>query len=130
MKLPGISRYLFPVAAIALAVLLALVFPCLGGKTLRVTLFGLKEMLLVIPPIFVLLGLLDVWVLRHTMARFMGQDSGLKGSFWRSFSVRRQPVPCTEFSRSGRVHEEGRETEQRVRFPRRLVDHQGSDVPL
>ena len=36
-------------------------------------------MLLVIPPIFVLLGLLDVWVPREQMMRFMGPDSGLKG---------------------------------------------------
>ena len=36
-------------------------------------------MLFVIPPIFLLLGLLDVWVPRETMMRFMGPGSGLKG---------------------------------------------------
>lgn len=36
-------------------------------------------MLLVIPPIFILLGLLDVWVPRETMIKFMGEGSGLKG---------------------------------------------------
>jgi len=41
--------------------------------------FTVKEMLLVIPPIFVLLGLLDVWIPRETMMRFMGEESGLKG---------------------------------------------------
>jgi len=50
-----------------------------GKESLSVTVFSLKEMLSVIPPIFVLLGLLDVWVPRETMVKFMGEDSGLKG---------------------------------------------------
>jgi len=36
-------------------------------------------MLSVIPPIFVLLGLLDVWVDRATMIRYTGKGSGIKG---------------------------------------------------
>ena len=37
------------------------------------------EMAMILPPIFVLLGLLDVWVKRETMVKFMGKGSGLKG---------------------------------------------------
>jgi uncharacterized membrane protein YraQ (UPF0718 family) len=37
-------------------------------------------MLFVIPPIFVLLGLLDVWVPRETMVKHMGEGSGLRGA--------------------------------------------------
>ncbi|MFA6866860.1 MAG: permease [Clostridia bacterium] len=51
----------------------------LGMKALNVTFFSLKEMLLVIPPIFILLGLLDVWVPKDTMIKYMGEGSGLKG---------------------------------------------------
>lgn len=36
-------------------------------------------MFFVIPPIFLLLGLLDVWVPRTTMVKYMGEGSGLKG---------------------------------------------------
>jgi uncharacterized membrane protein YraQ (UPF0718 family) len=36
-------------------------------------------MLSVIPPIFVLLGLLDVWVQRETMIKLMGEKSGFVG---------------------------------------------------
>lgn len=39
----------------------------------------LKQMFFVIPPIFLLLGLLDVWVPRTTMVKYMGEGSGLKG---------------------------------------------------
>jgi uncharacterized membrane protein YraQ (UPF0718 family) len=38
-----------------------------------------KEMLFVIPPIFILLGLLDVWVPKETMIKYLGEGSGLKG---------------------------------------------------
>jgi uncharacterized membrane protein YraQ (UPF0718 family) len=37
------------------------------------------EMLGVLPPIFLLLGLLDVWVPRETVVKFMGERSGVKG---------------------------------------------------
>lgn len=42
--------------------------------------YNLREMLLVIPPIFVLLGLMDVWVPRETLIRYMGRGSGPRGT--------------------------------------------------
>lgn len=39
----------------------------------------LKTLLLILPPIFILLGLLDVWVPREHMVKLMGEDSGIKG---------------------------------------------------
>ena len=51
----------------------------LGMNAWNVTGYTLKEMLLVIPPIFVLLGLLDVWVPRQTMVKYMGEESGVIG---------------------------------------------------
>lgn len=51
----------------------------LGLKALSISAYSFKEMLFVIPPIFVLLGLLDVWVPRETMVKYMGEGSGLKG---------------------------------------------------
>lgn len=51
----------------------------LGMKALSITAYSFKEMLLVIPPVFILLGLLDIWVPRETMIKYMGEGSGLKG---------------------------------------------------
>lgn len=51
----------------------------LGFKAFSITGYSLKEMLLVIPPIFVLMGLLDVWVPRETMVKYMGEKSGILG---------------------------------------------------
>lgn len=79
MKKSKSLRYLFPLlSALALGALLLADRPH-GLKAAQVTLFSFKEMLLVIPPIFILLGLLDVWVPREKMVRFMGDRSGLLG---------------------------------------------------
>lgn len=51
----------------------------LGIKALKISGNQILSMLLVIPPVFILLGLLDVWVPRETMVKFMGEGSGLKG---------------------------------------------------
>ncbi len=50
-----------------------------GQKVVETTIYQLREMVLVIPPIFILLGLLDVWVPKQTMVKFMGDKSGIKG---------------------------------------------------
>ncbi len=55
--------------------------PEIGLKSLAITKQNIKEMILVIPPIFILLGLLDVWVDRATMIKYTGKGSGLKGIF-------------------------------------------------
>lgn len=37
------------------------------------------SMLMIVPPIFVLIGLFDVWVDRETVIKLMGENSGFKG---------------------------------------------------
>jgi uncharacterized membrane protein YraQ (UPF0718 family) len=51
----------------------------MGLKALTISTNSFMEMLFVIPPIFILLGLLDVWVPRETMMKYMGEGSGAKG---------------------------------------------------
>jgi len=74
-----IKRYLFLIISIIALGILFLINREMGLKALEVTGYSLKEMVLIIPPIFILLGLLDVWVPRETMTRFMGEGSGIKG---------------------------------------------------
>ncbi|HOO34053.1 MAG TPA: permease [Thermotogota bacterium] len=50
-----------------------------AAEAIQITGYSLKEMITVIPPIFVLLGLLDVWVPRELMIRYMGEKSGIVG---------------------------------------------------
>ena len=56
-----------------------LILPEIGQKALNNTIGSFKEMLSVLPPIFILLGLLDVWVDRATMMKYTGKGSGFKG---------------------------------------------------
>ena len=73
------KRYRF-VLLVAFAIFLLTLFNYdLGMKAVDITAYSFKEMVFVIPPIFLLLGLLDVWVPRETMVKYMGEDSGLKG---------------------------------------------------
>lgn len=53
--------------------------PEMGKISFEITYKNLIEMLGIIPPIFILLGLLDVWVKKETMMKFMGKGSGIKG---------------------------------------------------
>jgi uncharacterized membrane protein YraQ (UPF0718 family) len=41
-----------------------------------------KEMISFLPLMFVLIGLFDVWFPRETVEKHIGQDSGIKGTFW------------------------------------------------
>ena len=75
-----LKRYRFFLAVLlGLAVLFTANRP-LGLKAVNAIGFSFQEMLLVIPPIFILLGFLDVWVPRETMVRFMGEGSGFRGA--------------------------------------------------
>ena len=74
-----LKRYRAFIIVAAAMVVLTIVNNEIGLKALSVSAYQFREMLLVIPPIFILLGLLDVWVPRETMIRFMGEGSGLKG---------------------------------------------------
>lgn len=66
---------IFSCVGIALLVLA----PDTGKRAIAVTKDNVLEMLTFLPPIFVLLGLLDVWVDRETMIKYMGANSGLRG---------------------------------------------------
>lgn len=58
---------------------LLLFVPEVGQKSFNISFNNLTEMLLVIPPIFILLGLMDVWVKKETMIKYMGEKSGIRG---------------------------------------------------
>ena len=74
-----IRRYGFFLITLAGLAVIWLVSPPVGVRATDTILSSFKEMLLIIPPVFILLGLLDVWVPRETMIRYMGEKSGLVG---------------------------------------------------
>jgi uncharacterized membrane protein YraQ (UPF0718 family) len=74
-----VKRYRVFLVTLALVGLLVVVNREAGLAALKTAGFTFREMLLVIPPVFLILGLLDVWVPRELMVRYMGERSGLKG---------------------------------------------------
>ncbi len=74
-----LKRYGFFLILLAVNIAVGIIWPKIGLKSLDLSISNLLEMLSVLPPIFVLLGLLDVWVDRAAMMRFTGKDSGIKG---------------------------------------------------
>ncbi len=75
-----LKRYKFFIALAIINIIMLLVYPELGNKSLKITWNNITEMLAIIPPIFILLGLLDVWVKRETMVKYMGEGSGIIGA--------------------------------------------------
>ncbi|MGE4274168.1 MAG: permease [Desulfitobacterium sp.] len=51
----------------------------IGINAFNISFSNLKEMLLLVPPIFVIMGLLDVWVPKETFMKYMGHGSGITG---------------------------------------------------
>lgn len=75
-----LKRYL-PFLITLLALILLYVFlPANGQSAVDTTLYSLKEMALIIPPVFILLGFLDVWVPKETIIKYMGEKSGFVGA--------------------------------------------------
>ncbi|QSX09366.1 permease [Alkalibacter rhizosphaerae] len=74
-----LKRYRFTLVMVLVTIGLYLFSPTTGEKALDTIGYSFKELLSVLPPIFILLGLLDVWVPKETMMKYMGEGSGLKG---------------------------------------------------
>jgi len=73
------KRYSFFLITVAALLLLLLINRELGKSAVEIAGVSLKGMATIIFPIFILLGLLDVWVSRETMMKYMGDGSGIKG---------------------------------------------------
>lgn len=71
----------FKFAIIFAFVIIALYFTdtAEGITAFNISFSNTKEMLGLIPPVFVLMGLLDAWIPKETFIRYMGEASGLKG---------------------------------------------------
>ena len=74
-----LKKYLFPIFGILVICFMFLVNNELGTAGATITMDSLFEMLSILPPVFILLGLMDVWVPRETMIKYLGEHSGAGG---------------------------------------------------
>ncbi len=71
---------LFPLAVLATYGLLLIFRPSMGVASLKNSVYYIKEMLMIMPVIFVLTALLDAWVPKEQILRFLGTSAGWKGT--------------------------------------------------
>lgn len=74
-----LKRYKYFLVLLIINIVVYASYPTVGQKSITITWSNTMEMLSVIPPIFILLGLLDVWVQREIMIKLMGEKSGIIG---------------------------------------------------
>lgn len=74
-----IKRYRAFILTVIINIILIAVYPAVGKNSLRITWSNILEMLAILPSVFILLGLLDVWVDRDIMIKLIGEKSGFVG---------------------------------------------------
>lgn len=73
------KRYiLFLISLLVLITIFTLNYE-IGFRSLESTKSSFMQMLTVLPPIMILLGLIDVWIPRETLIKYMGDKSGILG---------------------------------------------------
>ena len=72
-------RYWGTLITLAVLAVFIVLFPHKAPEAGTALWTQIKTLLLILPPIFILLGLLDVWVPREHMIKLMGPDSGIRG---------------------------------------------------
>lgn len=74
-----IKAHLFLCVIVLLYVLIAPFSAATSVEGLKNSVYYIKEMLMIMPPVFVLTALLDTWIPRETIIKYMGPGSGAKG---------------------------------------------------
>ncbi|MDD4083642.1 MAG: permease [Sphaerochaetaceae bacterium] len=75
-----IKRYKWLLLLLTINIVVGVIYPEIGKTSFQITKSNFLQILSVIPPIFILLGLLDVWIDRSTMIKYLGKKSGTKGA--------------------------------------------------
>ena len=74
------KRYGFLAGALLLNICLWIVLPHAGRASLAFTGRNVIAFLVNMAPVFVCIGLLDIWVERETMVKIMGEGAGVRGA--------------------------------------------------
>lgn len=74
-----LKRYKFSLICLFILLIIYLVNNNLGERIFISAKYSFFQMLSILPPIMLMLGLLDVWISRESMVKYMGNDSGFVG---------------------------------------------------
>ncbi len=76
-----VKRYSFFIILIIVTVIVTAINKEIGLKSFNIAFSSFKQMIQVVPPIMIILGLMDVWIPRETIMKYMGDKSGIMGIF-------------------------------------------------
>lgn len=74
-----VKRYIFFITALLITIMITVFNDDIGLLSFNIAFSSFKQMISVVPPIMIILGLIDVWIPRESMMKYMGDDSGIKG---------------------------------------------------
>ena len=74
-----VKRFRMPILIGLIFVALAIMTPNTAARSTLVTWDYFKEMALILPPVFLLMGLMEVWVPKNKIQKWLGSGSGLRG---------------------------------------------------
>ncbi|MFP4363678.1 MAG: permease [Spirochaetia bacterium] len=74
-----IKRFMFPIIIGLVFAVLAVIAPSAAARSAQVTWEYFKEMALIIPPVFLLMGLMEIWVPKDKIEKWLGSESGIRG---------------------------------------------------
>lgn len=74
-----LKKYKWALFVLMVLLVINIFKPSIGMKANQMTVSNFINMFSVLPPIMLLIGLLDVWVPKEVMIRFMGEKSGVVG---------------------------------------------------
>lgn len=74
-----LNRYKLAILIFFINIIFIILYKEAGINSINLTTTNFLEMLKVVPPIFLLLGLMDTWVDKEIMMKYMGKEAGYKG---------------------------------------------------
>lgn len=74
-----IKKYRMFLIALSIWMIIFLTNTDMGWKALTITGNSILDMILLLPPILILVGLLDTWVPKEMILKYAGKDSGVRG---------------------------------------------------
>ena len=79
--LKKIKENLFLMAVAFAYIIMLIINPVMGIESVKNSGYYIKEMLLIMPVIFILTALLDMWIPKEKITRYLGKDARAKGIF-------------------------------------------------
>jgi len=70
---------IFLVGVISVYIILAIINPAMSFQGIKNSWYYIKEMIMIMPVIFVLTALLDSWIPKETIIKFLGKEAKTKG---------------------------------------------------